>query len=81
MHVSKLVFFVATLISVCSTAVNAKTITVCGKGGSGCLTTEIRSTKLGEQYRAINGNWRYCRGDCKDTIRKNYLEFWLRHGG
>lgn len=58
-----------------------KTIKACGKGGTGCVTTQVRRTALGDQYRASNGNWRYCQGDCRDHLRKRYLEFWLRHGG
>jgi hypothetical protein len=58
-----------------------RTVKACGKGGTGCMETQVRRTALGEQYRGPNGQWRYCQGDCRDTIRKGYLEFWLRHGG
>lgn len=58
-----------------------KTVTACGKGGTGCMSTQVRRTAMGDQYRGPNGQWRYCQGDCRDTIRRSYLEFWLRHGG
>jgi hypothetical protein len=72
---------IAAVTAIWAGSASARTIKTCGKGGTGCITTQVRSTPLGEQYRASNGNWRYCQGDCRDTLRRRYLEFWLRHGG
>lgn len=58
-----------------------KTIKACGKGGLDCVTSQVRRTALGEQYRGPNGQWRWCQGDCRDTIRKGYIEFWQYQGG
>jgi hypothetical protein len=83
MNVHKIGIFiaVATSAALWSGSASAKNIKICGKGGTGCITTQVRNTALGQQYRAPNGNWRYCQGDCRDTVRRRYLEFWLRHGG
>ena len=60
---------------------SVKTIKACGKGGLDCVTSQVRRTAMGEQYRGSNGQWRWCQGDCRDTIRKGYIECWQYQGG
>lgn len=44
------------------------------------LVFETRQVAIGtiriEEVRLPNGTWIDCRGDCRDTVRREHLEFW-----
>ncbi len=56
-------------------------VRACGRISSKCKTTELRKGPKGYQYRTASGKWRYCKGDCRDSIRHDYLDFWFYQGG
>ena len=44
------------------------------------LVLETREVTSGaiktQEVKLPNGTWIDCRGDCRETVRKEYLEFW-----
>ncbi len=53
------------------------TITACSTyGRHGCETAVVRMTELGAQYRRPGGSWTWCEHDCRDTLRRNTVDFW-----
>lgn len=53
------------------------TITACSTWGNfGCATAEVRRGPLGLQYRTKEGTWVDCASDCRDTLRRNTVDFW-----
>lgn len=52
-------------------------VTACSTyGNHGCVTAKIRQTQLGLQYRSKGGSWIWCEHDCRDTIRRDTVDFW-----
>lgn len=51
-------------------------VTACSKHGNGCYSAPLRETKLGPQMRLKGGTWVYCRGDCRDSLREDTVDFW-----
>ena len=35
-----------------------------------------RITSLEKQYLSPGGRWRSCRGDCRDQLRRDTVDFW-----
>jgi len=52
------------------------TIRTCSKYGSECVTARVRMTNLGPQYLSPGGNWIWCETDCRDTLRRDTVDFW-----
>lgn len=52
------------------------TVTACSSYGEGCYTAPVRQTRLGPQMRLKGGMWIYCEGDCRDTLRRETVDFW-----
>lgn len=53
-----------------------RVITACSWRGHKCITTRTRHLRLGEQYLAPGGSWRWCSGDCRDSLRREVIDFW-----
>lgn len=73
--------FAAAALGLAATGASANTVKACSKGGIDCIVKEVRKAPLGQQYKTSAGHWVYCTGDCRDSIRRNYIDFWVRHGG
>ena len=53
------------------------TVTACSTyGRHGCYTAPVRQTPLGAQLRLKGGTWIWCEGDCRDTLRRETIDFW-----
>lgn len=52
------------------------TVTACSRYGSDCYTAPIRHTSLGPQMRLKGGTWIWCETDCRDTLRRETVDFW-----
>jgi hypothetical protein len=53
------------------------TITACSTyGHHTCVTAQVRQTPLGPQFRKKGGAWNWCEGDCRDTLRRDTVDFW-----
>ena len=53
-----------------------KPVKACSAYGNGCLVAPVREMPLGLQAQLKSGTWIYCRGDCRETIRQDVLDFW-----
>ena len=53
-----------------------KTIRSCSAYGNGCVTAPVRKAQFGLQTRLPSGTWIDCRGDCREAIREDLLDFW-----
>ncbi|MFN0219109.1 MAG: hypothetical protein ACKVP4_09875 [Hyphomicrobium sp.] len=51
-------------------------IKACSTYGRGCVSAPVRMTSLGAQYRSPGGNWTWCEHDCRDTLRRDTIDFW-----
>lgn len=51
-------------------------VTACSKYSNGCYSAPLRETRLGPQMRLKGGTWVYCRGDCRDSLREDTVDFW-----
>jgi hypothetical protein len=54
----------------------AKTVRVCSSHGNGCTTAQIKQGHFGPMVRLKGGTWIDCRGDCRETLREEQLDFW-----
>ena len=52
------------------------TVRVCGTYNSGCTSAPVRRGRNGDQIRLPSGTWIDCRGNCRDTLREEALDFW-----
>jgi hypothetical protein len=67
----------ATSLPVAADQRGAGKITACSTyGRHGCVTARVRMTRLGPQYRSPGGNWIWCEVDCRDTLRRDTIDFW-----
>jgi hypothetical protein len=53
-----------------------KTIRSCSAYGNGCITAPVRKGRFGPETRLPSGTWIDCRGDCREAIREEVLDFW-----
>ena len=53
-----------------------KTIRSCSAYGNGCVTAPVRKGRFGPETRLPSGTWIDCRGDCREAIREDLLDFW-----
>jgi hypothetical protein len=53
-----------------------KTIRSCSAYGNGCVTAPVREGRFGPETRLPSGTWIDCRGDCREAIREDLLDFW-----
>jgi hypothetical protein len=71
------------LAAACISAISAyaadrpgKTVRSCSAYGNGCVTAPVRKAEFGLQTRLPSGTWIDCRGDCRQAIREDLLDFW-----
>jgi hypothetical protein len=48
----------------------------CSAYGNGCVTAPVRKGRFGPETRLPSGTWIDCRGDCREAIRQDLLDFW-----
>lgn len=48
----------------------------CSHYGNGCLVAPVRRGRFGLEARLKGGTWIDCRGDCREAIRQDVLDFW-----
>ena len=53
-----------------------KSVTACSAWGNGCIVAPVRRGRWGLEARLRSGRWLDCRGDCRETIRQEVLDFW-----
>ena len=53
-----------------------KIIKSCSAYGNGCITAPVRKGRFGPETRLPSGTWIDCRGDCREAIREEVLDFW-----
>jgi len=53
-----------------------RSVTACSRHGNGCYTAVVRRGPLGPQMRLKGGTWIDCRGDCRETLREETVDFW-----
>jgi hypothetical protein len=42
------------------------------------ISAPVRTTRLGSEVRLPSGTWIDCRGDCRETLREQTIDFWDR---
>jgi hypothetical protein len=52
------------------------TFTACSRYGNGCVSSRVRRAALGAQVQLRSGTWIYCRGDCRQTLLEETVDFW-----
>ncbi len=53
-----------------------KSVKACSQHGNGCLVAPVRQGRFGLEARLKSGTWIPCRGDCREAIRQDVLDFW-----
>jgi hypothetical protein len=53
-----------------------QTVKSCSSYGNGCLVAPVRRGRFGLEARLKSGTWIDCRGDCREAIRQDVLDFW-----
>ncbi|AHB50419.1 hypothetical protein W911_16545 [Hyphomicrobium nitrativorans NL23] len=53
-----------------------KSVKACSQHGNGCLVAPVRKARFGLEAQLKSGTWIPCRGDCRETIRQDVLDFW-----
>ena len=53
-----------------------KSVKACSRHGNGCLVAPVRQGRFGLEARLRSGTWIPCRGDCREAIREDVLDFW-----
>lgn len=51
-------------------------VTVCSIYGNGCATAPVRRASNDHEFRLPGGTWISCRQSCKDTLRRETVDFW-----
>jgi hypothetical protein len=55
---------------------SGRMITTCSEYGNGCYTGPVRQGRYGPMIRLKGGTWIDCRGDCRQAVREESLDFW-----
>jgi hypothetical protein len=56
---------------------NVGTVTACSTNGHfTCYSAPVRTGRYGKVMRLNGGTWISCEGDCRDTLRKETVDFW-----
>ncbi len=56
----------------------AGTVSVCGRYSSQCISGPVRPARFGQEVRLPGGTWIPCARSCKDTLRDETVDFWLK---
>lgn len=60
------------------TRMGGSKVTACSKFHKGkCTTASVKNTPLGQKVRLKGGSEVWCSGDCRDTLRKSTVDFWM----
>ena len=51
-------------------------VKACSNYGNGCYRAPVRRSKWGHEMRLKGGTWIDCRGDCRQTLREETIDFW-----
>lgn len=51
-------------------------VVACSAYGNGCYEARIRKGRYGQEMRLKSGTWIDCRGDCRETLREETVDFW-----
>lgn len=51
-------------------------VVACSRFGNGCYKAPVRKSAFGPQMRLKGGTWIDCRGDCRETLREETVDFW-----
>lgn len=81
MRRSMLLLASTSLLLICTMPAGAgtkapRTVKACSSWGNGCMTAPVRAGKFGPEVRLKGGTWIDCRGDCRETLREEVLDFW-----
>lgn len=49
--------------------------TTCSRYGSDCISAQTRRGRLGREVRLPGGTWIDCKGDCRNTLREETIDF------
>lgn len=52
------------------------TVTACSIYGNGCQTVPVRRGANDDEFRLPGGTWMRCKQSCKDTLRREVIDFW-----
>lgn len=55
---------------------DGSSVTGCSRFGRGCVTGPTRRGQYEREVRLPGGTWYGCRGDCRDTLRAETVDFW-----
>lgn len=53
-----------------------RAVTACSRYGNGCYQAPVRRTPTGFEMRLKGGTWIDCRGDCREALREETVDFW-----
>ena len=53
-----------------------QSVKACSHHGNGCLVAPVRQGRFGLEAQLKSGTWISCRGDCREAIRQDVLDFW-----
>jgi hypothetical protein len=56
----------------------AGVVTACSKFGKGCISGPTRPGRFGAEVRMPGGTWISCKGDCRDALREETVDFWAQ---
>jgi len=51
-------------------------VSVCSIYGNGCTSAPVRWASYDYEFRLPGGTWISCRQSCKDTLRRETVDFW-----
>lgn len=72
----------ALLAMACASSAHAvmrqATVTVCGRYSAQCISAPVREGRFGAEVRLPGGTWISCARSCKDTLRDETVDFWLK---
>ena len=51
-------------------------VSACSIYGNGCTTAPIRRAGNDYEFRLPGGTWVSCKQSCKDTLRRETVDFW-----
>ncbi len=54
----------------------AGVVSACSIYGNGCTTAPIRRAGNDYEFRLPGGTWVSCKQSCKDTLRRETVDFW-----
>ena len=52
------------------------TVVACSRYGNGCYEAPTRQGRFGPEMRLKGGTWIDCRGDCREALRQETVDFW-----